>query len=490
MQLSNTNIPYKKGHIIASGLMILLAIILSWGISASSPIILFFPFFLFAVLWTLLNWKIEYALWILIILSINVFGIFHGMSIPHLSLPGIGTFHLRDLALLGMTIHAMHRFYLKKKLTLKRLPLAKPLVVLLLMVLLNTIINIYQGIDLQYLLRGWRHVAYYLVFFILINEIEDRKSLSRFLSGLIVIAIITSIIAYLQFIFGWSFSASKVEYMSEYGIYRTYQHGGVLVGFCFLVSLSIVLSGHIKSKRMQIAIWILLCFFLGALLTSFARSAWGSMLVAVLFILLMSGKKVIKALVIILPIFFISSYIANSGIKFMTDRSLIEIIQTRSMSGIEDFLERKGTFYDRILILQNKWKTVKNENIVLGIGFDSAVPISSSEPTNYQINMHPRALVMDSSLPNILLLFGLSGVVIFAWILTSFFRLCFGLLHYLPHSWDRAIILGIVAFNIQVVLVSFFGDRFTYVSSVSILTTSWAIVILIKCFIYQKLSSK
>jgi hypothetical protein len=404
------------------------------------------------------------------------------MSIPHLSLPGIGTFHLRDLALLSMTIHAMHRLYIRKDLTLSRLPLLKPLLALLLIVLLRSIIDIYQGINLQYLLRGWRHVAYYLVFFILINEIKDKKSLTRFVSGLIVIAIVTSIIAYLQFIFGWSFSASKVEYMSEYGIYRTYQHGGVLVGFCFLISLSIALSGQIKSKRMQIASWVLVSFFLGALLTSFARSSWGSMLVAILFILLMSGKKVIRALVIIIPIFFISSYIANSGIQFMSDRSLIEIIQTRSMSGIEDFLEKKGTFYDRILILHNKWETVKNENIVLGIGFDSAVPISSSQPTNYMVNLHPRALVADSSLPNILLLFGLSGVVIFLWMLTSFFHVSFRLLQNLPLSWDRAVTLGIIAFNIQIVLVSFFGDRYTNVFSVSILAASWAIMVLIRRF--------
>jgi hypothetical protein len=206
------------------------------------------------------------------------------------------------------------------------------------------------------------------------------------------------------------------------------------------------------------------------------------MLAAVLFILLMSGKKVIKALVIIIPIFFISSYIATSGLKLMTDRSLIEIIQTRSMSGIEDFLERKGTFYNRILILQNKWETVRAENIMLGIGFDSAVPISSSTPTNYMVNMHPRALVVDSSLPNILLLFGLSGVVIFIWILASFFRVSFRLLQNLPLSWDRGVILGIIAFNIQIVLVSFFGDRYTNVFSVSILAASWAIVVLIRRF--------
>ena len=487
MQLSDKNLSYKKGYFIVTGLIFLFAVVLSWGITASSPIIVVLPFLLFAALWILLTWKIEYALWILIIFSINVFGIFHGMSIPHLSLPGIGTFHLRDLVLLSMTLHAAHRLYSKKDRTFKRLPLSKPLLALLCIVLLNTIIDIYQGINPQYLFRGWRHVAYYLVFFILINEIEDKKTLVRFISGLIVIAIITSIVAYLQFIFGWSFSASKVEYMSEYGIYRTYQHGGVLVGLCFLIVLSVILSGDIKSKKIQIEGWFLISFFLGALLTSFARSSWGSMLVAILFILLMSGRKVIRASVIIIPIFFIASLIANSGIKLMTDRSLMEIIQTRSTSGIEDFIERKGTFTSRILMLQNKWKTVRNENIVLGIGFDSAVPISSS--TNYMLKMHPRTLTPDSSLPNIILLFGLSGIFIFVWILTSFFRVSFRLWQNLPLSLYRATILGIIAFNIQIVLVSFFGDRFTAVFSVSILATSWAIVVLISRFAFQNRGS-
>jgi len=485
MRLSDTTLSYKKGYFIIAGLMVLFAVIFSWGITASFPIVVILPFLLSAALWILLTWKIEYALWMLIIFSINVFGIFHGMSIPHLSLPGIGTFHLRDLVLLSMTIHAAHRLYSKKVWTFKRSPHTKPLLALLCIVILNTFIDIYQGINPHYLFRGWRHVAYYLVFFILINEIEDRKILIRFISGLIVIAIITSIVAYLQFIFGWSFSASKVEYMSEYGIYRTYQHGGVLVGLCFLILLSVMLTGNIKSKRMQISGCVLACFFLGALITSFARSSWGSMLMAMSFILLMSGKKVIKASVVIIPVFFIALCLANLSIKVMTDMSLVEILKLRSMSGIEDLIERKGTFYNRILILQNKWKTVKAENIVLGIGFDSAVPISSSTPTNYMVNMHPRALVVDSSLPNILLLFGLSGIFIFVWILTSFFRVSFRLWHNLPLSLYRAIILGIIAFNIQIVLVSFFGDRFANVSAVSILATSWAIVELISRFVFQ-----
>ena len=131
MQLNNSRIAYKKGHIIALCLMPISAVILSWGITASLPALVLFPFFVFAGFWTLLNWKIEYALWILIILSINVFGIFHGMTIPHLSLPGIGTFHLRDLVLLTMTIHAIHRLYGKKDLKRIKLPLAKPLLALL-----------------------------------------------------------------------------------------------------------------------------------------------------------------------------------------------------------------------------------------------------------------------------------------------------------------------------------------------------------------------
>jgi len=489
MRLSDTTFSYKKGYFIIAGLMVLFAVLFSWGITASSPIVVILPFLVSAALWILLTWKIEYALWILIIFNINVFGIFHGMSIPHLSLPGIGTFHLRDLILLVMTIHAAHRFYSKKDRSHKRSPLSKPLLALLVIVILNSIIDIYQGINLNYLLRGWRRVAYYLVFFILINEVEDRKTLIRFVSGLIVIAIITSIIAYLQFTFGWSLSASKVEYMSEYGIYRTYQHGGVLVGLCFLIVLSIMLSGDKKSKRMQIAGWILVCFFLGALITSFARSSWGSILMAIFLVLFMNRRRVFRPLIVIIPIFFIASYLASSGIKVMTDMGLVEILKARSMSGIEDFIEGKGTFLNRILILQNKWKTVRAENVVLGIGFDSAVPISSSTPTNYMVNMHPRALVADSSLPNILLLFGLSGIFIFVWILTSFFRISFRLWQNLPLPRDRAIILGIIAFNIQIIFVSFFGDRFANVSSVSILAISWAIVVLISRFVSQNRDS-
>ena len=489
MRLSDTTFSYKKGYFIIAGLMVLFAVLFSWGIIASSPIVVILPFLLSAALWVLLTWKIEYALWILIIFSINVFGIFHGMSIPHLSLTGIGTFHLRDLILLIMTIHAAHRFYSKKDRSHKRSPLSKPLFALLFIVLLNSIIDIYQGINLNYLLRGWRHVVYYLVFFILINEIEDKKTLIRFISGLIIIAIITSMIAYLQFIFGWSFSASKVEYMGEYGIYRTYQQGGVLVELCFLILLSVMLSGDIKSKRMQVAGWVLISFLLGALITSFARSSWGSMLVGVLFVLFFSGKKIFRASVIIIPIFLITSYLANSGVELMTDRSLVEILKLRSMSGIEDLIETKGTFYNRILILQNKWKTVKAENVVLGIGFDSAVPTSSSSPTNYMVNMHPRALVADSSLPNILLLYGLTGIFIFVWILTSFFRISFHLLHKLQFSLDRTIVLGIIAFNIQIVFVSFFGDRYANPFSVAILSISWAIVMLINRFAFQNRGS-
>jgi hypothetical protein len=173
------NLLYKKQYFIVTGLIVLFSVIISRGITVSSPIIVIFPFLIFVAFWILLNWRVEYALWMLIIFCINVFGIFHGMSIPHLSLPGIGTFHLRDLVLLGMTIHAAHRLYSKKDRTFKRSPLAKPLLALLCIVLLNSIINIYQGINPQYLLRGWRYVAYYLIFSTFGIQLLEQKCSSN-----------------------------------------------------------------------------------------------------------------------------------------------------------------------------------------------------------------------------------------------------------------------------------------------------------------------
>ncbi|MCK4348100.1 MAG: O-antigen ligase family protein [Thermoplasmatales archaeon] len=424
-------------------------------------------------------------LWLLIIFSINVFGIFHGMNIPHLSVPGIGTLHLKDLILLVMTMHVACRFCYKLKSSIVKPPLFNPLLALFAVAVLNSIIDLSEGINPHYLFRGWRHIAYYLVFFILINEIENKKNLYHFMTGLIVIATITSIVAYLQFIFGWSFSASKVEFMGEHGIYRTYQQGNVLIGLCILMIFSIILSGHIRSKQVRVAACFVVIFLLGAFLTSFARSSCGSMLVALLFVLFLSRKRRIGASFIMIPVLLVAFYIANVGIRTMADTSLFEILKTRSMSSVEDILGAEGTFYIRILMLQTKWQTVMDENPVLGIGFDSAVPISDSTPTNYEINMHPSALVADSSWPNILLLFGFTGVLIFFWILISFFRFSISVWRRLSPSLDKAIILGIIAFNIQIVLVSFFGDRFTNPFSVAILMTSWAIVVLIRRFVFQ-----
>ncbi len=53
-------------------------------------------------------------------------------------------------------------------------------------------------------------------------------------------------------------------------------------------------------------------------------------------------------------------------------------------------------------------------------------------------------------------------------------------------DWSK---LGIIAFNIQIALVSFFGDRYTNVFSVSILAASWAIVVLIRRFAILNQSS-
>jgi len=82
-----------------------------------------------------------------------------------------------------------------------------------------------------------------------------------------------------------------------------------------------------------------------------------------------------------------------------------------------------------------------------------------------------------------------SGIFIFAWILASFFYISFSLWNKLPFSWDRAVILGLIAFNIQIVFVSFFGDRYANPSSVAILAISWAIVILVNRFAFQNRGS-
>ncbi|MHA1381531.1 MAG: hypothetical protein ACTSRG_24455 [Candidatus Helarchaeota archaeon] len=428
--------------------------------------------------------KTPYGLLILIIFSIGVFGIYHGMNIPHISLPGLGTFHIKDLILIMMTAFALHRSGFLKRPALRHYhtPLKKPLLFLLLLTLINTIINIIQGLDPHYLLRGYRAVAYYLVYFITIKTIKTKTQLRKLIVGLFIIAFISSAISYLQFAFGWSLSGSKIEFMSQFDVYRVYATSGYLINFCLFASFSLASSTIIKTRKNRIFIWFLFSWFFGSRIVSFSRNLTGFILLGLILIILINKIQVLKMIYISIPILIIAFFTLNSVVRNISGLGLNEIIESRLISGINDTKYVQGSFENRLVLLGIKWRTVSTQNPLLGIGFNSAVPVSSSTPSNFMVNMSPYALTADNGLANILLLYGFSGIFVFSWIFFSFFRDSSSLYKRLPNSKEKAIILGIIIYNLGNIMGLFFSPVLDSPQSVSIIATSWAIVVLVGRF--------
>ena len=441
------------------------------------------------ILWILLYWKIEYKLWLLIIFSIDVFSIFGGTDVPHLILPGFGTFHLKDMILLFMVFHASLNNR-KRSLSIKDNPLVKPLIVLLVISVLNSLIDIVEGIEIHYLLRGYRYVAYYFAYFITVREIKSKESLYNVIYGIIFISLISALVVYLQFIFGWSLSAGKVSYMASFGFYRVYNAGGTITSACILILFSIGLSNIVHSKFNKLIVWISFMFLLGSHVLLFARSLWGITIIGLTFILIFQRRFVIKRLVLLILLSISFYFIIDYSISTLLGNrhvSLWKAITIRSTIGIQDIKFSEGTFGIRLKSLARKWETVKNTNPIIGIGFESANPINLQSDSKMSIvtvlHHSPYALVPDISWSNIILLFGLSGVFIFLWMFLSFFRFSYMVFRKLPHSVPKYIVLGIISFNITTIGSSFFSSSaLTGPSGVTFLTMAWAIVVLINHF--------
>ena len=69
---------------------------------------------IFFVFVSLLNKRVEYAITLLILFSIGVFGIYRGLSMPHITLP-FGRFYISDILLLALAAHAFWRKFSQRR---------------------------------------------------------------------------------------------------------------------------------------------------------------------------------------------------------------------------------------------------------------------------------------------------------------------------------------------------------------------------------------
>ena len=125
-------------------------------------------------------------------------------ALPLMSI-GIGSLHVTDLLLLYMLSIIFLKLFTDNKFKLVKTPLNLPLLLFYLTALVSFYVAIVNfDVNLNIAARQLRKITYYLIFFVIINLIRNKKQLVFLLNGLFVIASIVAITMIAQAIIGES----------------------------------------------------------------------------------------------------------------------------------------------------------------------------------------------------------------------------------------------------------------------------------------------
>lgn len=454
-----------------------------WYFSISSvPIQLYFiaaiPAFFF-VGYFIINWKVEYLLIIAFTASINFFGIYTAMSIPHIKLPGMGTFHLRDLLLIITFLVSVYSWSGLKNLESKT-GIGTLLVILLIITAFEIAMSLFfYGVTIHMVMRGLRQVAYFLMFFCVVTLIRNRKQFDRVFTGLYCIAGITSLIGIFQALFGISFSASRAEAMYGLDYYRVYQHGMILQVFCLIIFASELLSQKIDCIKNLFLKTLLLILMIFGVVVVFYRSVLFNTLLVIFLLLSIHLRKNLKQLLVLLIVGFFLAFFTNHLFMSTGKSSILKTAKIRMSSGLDDLYTDGGTFRDRYNFMVKKMNYVWSRNFLTGIGFSGIRDYNISDK---QVHHLPDSLTADNSIANIFILYGLSGLVWLSCLMVTVFTTSIKLMRRINHTTDRARLWGILAFNIFIVLQCFFTDLFNRPSNLTIIAASWGFIEVINLF--------
>jgi hypothetical protein len=426
------------------------------------------------------NW-----LWvvILIVFSIGIFGIYDGISAPSISLPGLGLLYVSDALLLIAAIASLRRLFTPRHMKVfRQARITIPLAVLFILIALEIVRNLGSGLDLHDIFTGLRHVAYYLVFLIVVSEIYTRRVYKLFLLSATIIALITAALTCFQFFTGLSLPGSKVEISEALGIARVYQMGEA---FVTLVALLLFASAFSERRLWK---WFVSSALFISLVVSFARSSWVALGFALLLVVILSSKAIFKHPSRSLAYMFIAGLVVYVGLSWMFAKSWGEnvgLILIRTDSGIADFLNGSGTYGARLNAFALKWDAVSQNSPLLGRGFDWGGFRSDVVAGNYAVNSNPYAPTPDNGIVSIFVIFGYSGILLFIWIFAAFFVDAVTLFRNPIYSSDRAIIVGLIAFNARTLAVCFFTSSFSNYPEVTVLALSWGLLAIIKSLPHQ-----
>jgi len=380
----------------------------------------------------------------------------------------IGTIEIGQILLIIVLLICFIRSK-RRKINIKESVLF-PIIFLILFIFFQFFRNIAAGLNVQLALRGIKRI--YMIFYIfpLIILIKNRSQLQKFINYILLIGFISALVAIYQFLLGTSFGASKAAGIGG-GFSRIYHPGAVLMAFCFFISLSHFLIFGIRKKYYWM--YVLIPFYLIGVIVTLHRNLIGATLFTIVLIIAVELLSKGKINLLWKPIFggiilflILSNILQKSGFG-------MEQLLLRGRSAIIEIKYFEGNYAGRWEILSDTFSRIIKESPLIGKGYQYEY-VANILGTYYITN--------DSTYSNILVLFGLIGIIV--WLILMYKIAILSLRMYINtlKLSDKALYLTILVMPIFFTIIGFFSAIIIYSANLTVLITIIGILYLLIYF--------
>ncbi len=329
-----------------------------------------------------------------------------------------------DILLLIISFTWIVKMAINKQLGfLKVTPLNKPLLLFIAVCTLSTIMGILKGnvspaSGFFYILK---YFEYYLLFFMVVNNISSLKQIKRFTIFFFIVCAIIAFYTYPQIIQGTGRVTAPFEGRKEAGEPNTL--GGYLV---FLLAISVGIALNTKSIFWKLFSFSLITAAIPAFLYTQSRGSYLGFIFMYLALLVLCRKKRVLLVGILLASILLSPFILPD---IVTKRVKYTFTPKRGAGEEYEVLGRSVKLEyaaaARVQIFQivlKRWK----ERPFLGFGV-----------TGLQM--------IDMQYARVLAETGILGLWVFIWLLITVFKVSFKALKVVDDSWSEGLIMGFTA---------------------------------------------
>lgn len=330
------------------------------------------------------------------------------------------------------------------------------IVILIILTLFHIIRAIINGYDLYYLIKNCRSILFYIIFFIIRNYIKSFNEIEKLIKMLIILFLLSSISTFLSSILGFKFGQNISEIGSNY--YRTYSFGYSLSIVVSLLCFSIFTLSKSKNKYIYLIIFIIGII---TIILSYFRTYYFSLLLGIVTIIIVSNtiekrKRIHNITIFILLGLLLYVIISSSDIGY--------VFSNRFIDGLNDVIYKNGNYAIRLDALSVRYKAIMSNNPIYGIGFEWELPYSLDAKN---LIYSPFSPISDSGYGSVLVIFGITGLILFILIYAYSFYKSIRLLkseNLIP--LEKAISYAFIGMFPHMLVANIAKDEFTWIYAI------------------------